>query len=171
MKLNKTRVAVIVGLMVAGYFAMSIMVPFEVPYFANTASCIVALFFPYITKKYRMLVTGIYQTYRVFMVGLLLSSMKELLFGVLLHAPTPVPEISGKPLINILILESIHIPIYGTIALLVYGAAYGYVAFVICSTILMYTQPYSIYLIYKWLGLVKRMEKAFPNASPEWFRS
>ena len=169
--MNKTRLAVILGLMGAGYLAMNLMVPFNLPYFVNSATCILALFFPFITKKYRILITGIYQTYRVFMVGLLLSSFKELIIGILVREPPPITELSGEIMVKLLILECFHIPLYGGVFLLMYGLAIGYSIMVISQTIIMYTQPYSIYLVYKRFGIIQRIEKTYPYATPKWWRN
>jgi len=167
---NKTRLAVVVGLMGAYYIIASVFLPLELPYFVTPSACIFALFFPYITPKHRMTITLIYQAIHVFVFGILLSSFKSLIMDILSSEPSSVTDPSGTSALFWLVygvLEFIHVPVVG----ILWVISVLYFLIVITQYVIMFTQPYSVYFIYKWVGLVGRMRKAFPHASPEWFKS
>ena len=165
--MNKTRVAALFSTLIGFFLITKIFVPIKLPLFFVDAY-ILALFFPFIKKSHQIAITLLYQS-RLISIFLILIEQVQ---------PTITSMINYRELTIISASNTVNIYSF----LINYNFAYflGYTVFslslIIFSVLLeiiyficLFLQPYSVYYIYKKIGLVERIRNTFPYADPSWW--
>ena len=160
--------------MVICFYIVSAIIPFDLPIF-SFGSYIIALFFPFITRRYRVAITGVYQLVNLSAMWVWVDQARPFLENMV-YKPVQTVEVStgvsgeavnyvfqGVAAYNWMYLAALA---GGMILFLVTLYALWFLAF-----FAIFTQPYSVYFLYERLGLIRRLNGAASFASPEWFRS
>lgn len=166
--MNRTRLAAILSLFFCLYMIVR-FVPLKVPLFMKDAY-IIALFYPFIRKRHRVMFTFLYQLNLFYGLYLLLEQSRPTLSFTLTRALEAAITVEPEPTISWLtILINYHYAYY---------VAIQGVNILIISTLIIFefgyitaffTQPYSLYVIYQKLGFIKRIKDSFPHASYAWW--